>query len=109
MKRGDRKKNLLEKGILSFGKSLLSNLGGLFVDRVEEKIDHIQNKVTQKIMASLLVTLGFFALFLSLYYYLSEILLLQKFLIFLVTGAVLLIVGFYMKYKILRNEKEVHR
>jgi len=102
-KRGNKKD--LFSNLSSAGKMIFSKVLDKVIDNIEEKIINTKKRLMQSIYSSLLVGLGFLSLIGALYYYLTEVLLLSRTQVFLYLGVLLLAIGFFLKYRYLKQKR----
>ncbi|MFC1685759.1 hypothetical protein ACFLZZ_01920 [Nanoarchaeota archaeon] len=106
MKRGNKKKSLLSIDTINMGKKILNTLTDKLIEGIEEKFVTLQKRLSQILLSSLLVGLGLLALIFSFYSYLKESLTLSNSQILLYIGAIMLAIGFFLKYKLAKEVKK---
>lgn len=104
-------------GAVKGGVSVLSDIffGSIFpklqegteelIDKVEKRALALQERLVQKIAASMVNALGIVFLLFALFYYLIEFKGMYRTHVFLILGAALLLIAFIMKYRMMANER----
>jgi len=97
--------DLWKTGLASLGKIAMSKITDRIFEGIEKKVNRVKRRIMQGIMASILVGLGILAILFSIYFYLTESLMLSKTQVALFLGILLLAIGFFLKYKLAKEDK----
>jgi len=98
--------SLLTDSLFSGVVSKISEEAEVLMEKVETKALVIEEKLIRKISASIIVGVAFLMLIFAFFFYLLEYQMMNRTFAFLITGVIVLLIGFYFKYKYLKEEKE---